>query len=157
MPEQQAGSPPAVVTLPAEIDLTNADHAGDLLDAAFVAGSAVVIADFTGTTYCDCAAMRAVLTAGDRAAARGAELRLAIRPGTMAGHLADLLGLNRQIPIYPGPAQAAAGQPAVTMPGQTAEMAGISGAHATRPGQSTTGSRALTRPQPHRMTPCDVA
>lgn len=116
MPGQQAGGQPAVVTLPAQIDLTNADRAGDLLDAAFAAGAPVVIADFTATAFCDCSAMRAVLAAGHRAAARGAQLRLAIPPGTAVRRLADLLGPDRQVPVYPGSAQAAAGQAAAPRP-----------------------------------------
>lgn len=143
MPEQQPGGQPAVVTLPAEIDLTNADRARDLLDAAFAADAPVVIADFTGTAFCDCSAMRAVLAAGHRAAARGAQLRLAIPPGTAVRRLADLLGLDRRVPVYPGPAQAAAGQPAGTTPGQQiAEMADLTATRECDQDQAATGPRA---------------
>lgn len=160
MPEQHAGGQPAVVTLPAQIDLTNAGRAGDLLDAAFAAGAPVVIADFTGTAFCDCSAMRAVLAAGHRAAARGAQLRLAIPPGTAVRRLAGLLGLDRQVPVYPGLAQAAAGQPAGTTPGQhIAGMADLTGARERDQYQAAAAPRAQTRPhdQSRRITQRDVA
>jgi anti-anti-sigma factor len=143
MPEQQADGQPAVVTLPAEIDLTNAGRARDLLDAAFAAGAPVVIADFSGTAFCDCSAMRAVLAAGHLAAARGAQLRLAIPPGTAVRRLADLLGLDRQVPVYPGPAQAAAGPPAGTTPGpQIAGDGDITGARERDQDQAAAGPPA---------------
>lgn len=114
VPEQLTEGQPAVVTLPSQIDLTNAGPACDLLDAAFAAGAPVVIADFTATAFCDCSAMRALLAAGHRGTVCGAQFRLAIPPGTMVRRLADLLGLDRLVPVYPGPVQAAAGQDATT-------------------------------------------
>jgi anti-anti-sigma regulatory factor len=45
-----------VVALPGDIDYGTAGQAYDQLYAAFTADVPVVIADFTVTTYCDCAA-----------------------------------------------------------------------------------------------------
>jgi anti-anti-sigma regulatory factor len=44
---------PEIVTLSAEIDLTNAPQAGDELCAALGPGAAVVIADMSRTAFCD--------------------------------------------------------------------------------------------------------
>ena len=44
---------PTVVTLPAEIDMVNADHIGADLQAAFAPGVTTVVADMTATTFCD--------------------------------------------------------------------------------------------------------
>jgi hypothetical protein len=69
--------------------------------------------------------MRGLLAAGHRAAARGAQLRLAIPPGTIVRRLADLLGLDRRVPVYPSPGEAAAGQPAGTTPALPTPRQGI--------------------------------
>lgn len=44
--------------MPDDIDYGTAERAYDQLYAAFTAGVPVVIANFTVTTYCDCAALR---------------------------------------------------------------------------------------------------
>ena len=44
---------PTVVTLPAEIDMVNADHIGADLQAALTPGVTTVVADMTATTFCD--------------------------------------------------------------------------------------------------------
>ncbi len=55
MSKPLADDTPVIVALPAEIDLSNADQVYDQLYAALVSGAPVVIADFTGTRFCDCA------------------------------------------------------------------------------------------------------
>jgi anti-sigma B factor antagonist len=90
---------PEIVTLPAQIDLVNASGVGDDLRAACQPGVAVVIADMSGTTYCDSAGVRALLTARTAAAACGAKLRLVI-PSTTVLRVLSLLGLDRLLQIY---------------------------------------------------------
>lgn len=68
----------AVVTLPDEIDLTNADQAGRELDAALTPGVAAVVADMTATRFCDTSGVRMLVLAHRRAAASGVELRVVI-------------------------------------------------------------------------------
>jgi anti-sigma B factor antagonist len=91
---------PEIVTLPAEIDFTNAGSVGEQLRTAFRPGVAVVIADMTATTFSDSAAVRNLLLASDKAAEAQAELRLAIPSATVLRTL-TMLGLDRVLQIYP--------------------------------------------------------
>ena len=45
---------PVMVTLPREINLTNASEVHDALTRAWESGTAVVVVDATETTFCDC-------------------------------------------------------------------------------------------------------
>jgi anti-sigma B factor antagonist len=91
---------PVVVTLPAEIDIGNADEAGGLLHAALRPGTAVVIADMSATTFADSSAIRALLTARDTAAARNIDLRMVI-PAPAVLRILHVLGIASILPIYP--------------------------------------------------------
>ena len=71
---------PVVVTLPSEIDLTNASEVQDALGRALESGTDVVVADAAETTFCDCAGVRALIRAHRRAIAAGAKLRVATSP-----------------------------------------------------------------------------
>ena len=93
--------PPQVITLPAEIDLSNSEQVGNELRAAFRPGASVVVADLTVTTFCDTSGARTLLVASKEASAAHIELRLAraggqrapdhaaARPGPRAEHLPD--------------------------------------------------------------------
>jgi anti-anti-sigma factor len=70
-----------VVRLPAEIDSSNAEHVCQRLCTALTPGARVVVADLTGTTFCDVAGVRGLARARTYATARNTELRLAVRPG----------------------------------------------------------------------------
>jgi anti-anti-sigma regulatory factor len=111
MLDQEARHVTAVVALPGQIDLTNAERAYDQLYAAFASGAPVVIADFSATSFCDCSSLRRLLAVQRRAAARGAELRLAIPPGGSVHHLMQLLDLGLRLQVYPGVREAAEGTP----------------------------------------------
>ena len=79
-----SGGGPVVVTLPDEIDITNAGFVAGQLRAALASGAAVVIADLTATTFCDCSGVRSLLLAHHHAAAGDIQFRLACssaRPG----------------------------------------------------------------------------
>ena len=54
---------PAVVPLPAEIDLNNAEAVSELIGAALEPGVTVVVADLTGTAFCDSSGLRYLLLA----------------------------------------------------------------------------------------------
>jgi STAS domain len=56
------------VRMPAEIDIANADDLRQSLTAAVDRGFAVVIADMSDTLFCDCAAVTALVSAGQYAA-----------------------------------------------------------------------------------------
>ena len=91
---------PVVVALPAQIDITNADRAGARLAAALGVGAAVLIADLTATTFCDCAGVRNLLQAHHQAAAEHRQLRLAARsPGVLL--ILGLLAVDQVLAVYP--------------------------------------------------------
>lgn len=91
--------PPVTVTLPAEIDAANSAAVGkSLLDAIDKPG--VVIADMTGTTFCDSSGVRMLVSLWDRAEASGSTLRIVITPGGSLERILGILGLHRVLPIY---------------------------------------------------------
>jgi anti-anti-sigma factor len=96
--------------MPAKIDIGNARAVGDELLAAFDARITVVVADLTGTSLCTAAGVHELALACERAAARKAELRLAIPPGE-ALRVFTLTGYDRWLPVYPS-VQAALDRPA---------------------------------------------
>ena len=65
-PVTPAQAQPVIVTLPAEIDMANADSIGKQLAAASGPSAAVVIADMTATTFCDSVGMRMLVLAAAR-------------------------------------------------------------------------------------------
>jgi len=89
---------PAVVVLPAEIDATNASDVRALLAAAARPGVQVVIADMTGTVFCDTSGVRAFVLAHQRAASDGTELRL-LRPCVNVMRVLELTGLDQMLTI----------------------------------------------------------
>ena len=97
-----------VVAMPDDIDYGTADQAYDQLYAAFAADVPVVIADFTLTTYCDCTALRRLLAVQSRAAARHAELRLAIPLTSPVRRMLRITGLDHRFRLYPSAGHAAA-------------------------------------------------
>ena len=101
---------PTVVTLPAEIDMTNSDRAGADLEAAVAPGVIIVVADMTATTFCDSRGIRALVLAHKHAAAGGAELRLVV-PSASVVRVLTVLGLDHCLAIYPSLHEAVAVQP----------------------------------------------
>lgn len=93
-----ARAQPVVITLPAEIDATNADSTREQLAAAFAPG-ALVIADMSATTYCDSTGIRALLMAHKQAAAGGTDLRLLIPvPGVL--RILQVAGAGTVLPVH---------------------------------------------------------
>ena len=68
----------AVITLPVEIDISNADQVRDELLSLLNRGPAVLLVDMAETTFCDSAGVNALVRAHQRATANGAELRLVV-------------------------------------------------------------------------------
>ncbi|MBO0825388.1 MAG: STAS domain-containing protein, partial [Actinobacteria bacterium] len=92
------------------IDITNAEHVGEQLCAAFVPGVTVVIADLSSTVFCDCSGVRQLLLAHKRAVATNRELLLATSSTGVLRVLA-ILGIDRALEIYPDLAAALATRP----------------------------------------------
>jgi anti-sigma B factor antagonist len=91
---------PEIVTLPAEIDISNAESVGRQLCAAARPGIAVVIADMSQTLYCDSSAVRSLMLAHDTAVRNDAELRLVI-PSAAVLRILSVLGFDRILHLYP--------------------------------------------------------
>jgi anti-sigma B factor antagonist len=90
----------AVVALPAEIDMANADGVGGQLRSAFTPGVSMVVADMTLTVFCDSYGMRALVLARRCAADCHAQLRLVVSHPSVLQVL-KLAGLDRLLPVYP--------------------------------------------------------
>jgi anti-anti-sigma factor len=91
---------PVIVTLPPEIDLTNAGDVLELITAACAPGVAVVIADLTGTAFCDSSGLQHLIQASLKVAAAGAELRLVISPDGAVSRILELTGISERLPVY---------------------------------------------------------
>jgi anti-sigma B factor antagonist len=99
-----------VVTLPAEIDMSNAAAVEAQLLAARAPG-VTVIADLSATTFCDSSGIRALLTAHHDAAVGDARLRAVVPPGPVRRILA-LTAFDTILHIFPTVTEAlAAGHP----------------------------------------------
>jgi len=90
---------PPVVTLPAEIDMANADALGEQFAAALAPGVRVVIADMTATTFCGSAGINTLIRANQRATAHGAELRLLL-PCPNVVRIMRIQGVDAVLPIF---------------------------------------------------------
>jgi anti-sigma B factor antagonist len=89
----------AVVTMPAEMDITNASGVRDLLAAVISESPEVITADMTATAFCDSAGVSALARAHELAAERGGELRLALGDSP-ATRIIQLIGLDQIVPVY---------------------------------------------------------
>lgn len=103
--------PAVVVALPAEIDMANADRAGQQLRSALAPGVRALIADMTATRFCDSSGINMLVRAHQQAAANGTELRLVVASTAVLRTLM-LLGLDDLLAIYPSLSQALAAGPA---------------------------------------------
>ena len=91
---------PPIVTLPAEIDVTNADQAAADLAAAFVRGIRAVVADLTCTTFCDSSAVRALVQSHLLAASLDIELDVAVTSPSVL-RILELTGLTSILRLHP--------------------------------------------------------
>jgi anti-anti-sigma factor len=89
-----------VVTLPAEIDIANAEQVGEQLSSAIARGAGIVIADMTGTRFCDSSGISMLVQAHRQAAANQAELRLVVLATAVLRAL-KLVRMDFLLPIYP--------------------------------------------------------
>jgi anti-sigma B factor antagonist len=114
----------AIMALPAEIDISNAEQVREGLLSLVAQGASRVIADMTATTFCDSAGVTALVRVVRQATSHGSVLRLAATAPTVTRVLA-LTGVDRLIEVYPGVAAALADpgggvavDPAPAPPGQ---------------------------------------
>lgn len=100
----------AVVTAPAEVDLTNADELREVLLSALNAGAPGLVVDMTTTTFCDSAGITALARAARRAAANESVMRIAVTAPAVLRVL-NLVGVDRLIDIFPSVPEALASLP----------------------------------------------
>lgn len=107
----------AVVAVPEEVDLTNADGLRDALLGALNAGAPGLVVDLTRTTFCDSAGVTALARAARRAAASETVMRLAVASPAVLRVL-NLVGVDRLIDVYPSVPEAVSSLPDQTGAGQ---------------------------------------
>jgi len=88
-----------VLTLPEEIDVINSPRIREELLAAISRRPATVIADMSGTTFCDSSGMHAIVTAYRQAILAGTDLRLVISHPA-ARRVFELSGIDTVISTY---------------------------------------------------------
>ncbi|HEX2322090.1 MAG TPA: STAS domain-containing protein [Streptosporangiaceae bacterium] len=96
----------AIVEMPDEIDVMNAQEIAEQLRTACKPGM-VVVADMTRTTFCDSLCTQELLNAHYRAGQMGCELRLAVRYEHVLRMWAAM-GADKVLAIYPSVAAATA-------------------------------------------------
>ena len=101
---------PVVVTLPAEVDIANADSVGEELCAAFAPGVRTVIADMTDTRFCDSSGISMLIVAHQKALSNHAELRLVVLSTAVLRAL-TLVRIDHLLPVYPSLAEALLPEP----------------------------------------------
>jgi anti-sigma B factor antagonist len=89
----------AVVTMPAEIDVTNSSSVDSVLSKVAAQQPEVITADMTGTVFCDSSGVHALARAHRVVTSDGGELRLAIG-ASPARRVLQLTGLDQVLPIY---------------------------------------------------------
>ncbi|HEX9040623.1 MAG TPA: STAS domain-containing protein [Trebonia sp.] len=100
MSDHTAQVMPVVVELPAEIDVTNSEQVYQQLVAVLAPGVDTVVADMTGTVFCDSSGVHAIMHAYETAGARDIRLRLAVSPATSVRRVLQLIGVGRLMPVY---------------------------------------------------------
>jgi|HubBroStandDraft_4_1064222.scaffolds.fasta_scaffold16439_1 anti-sigma B factor antagonist len=127
----------AVLMLPAEVDISNAEQVRENLLGVVAQNASLVIADMTATTFCDSAGVTALVRAVQKANASGTGLRVAAGAPAVTRVLA-ITGVDRLIEIFPSVAAAMA-DPGAGTAGQDRS------AHPGPAGQADADGRA---PQP---------
>ncbi len=110
MSDQETCVPPVIVTLPGQITTANAELAAEQISAAFTPGVTIVVADLTSTACRDRSAIRHLLKAHRKAAARGRQVRFAIRPGGPLRRITDCADIHPLLAVYPNLQRAMTGR-----------------------------------------------
>jgi anti-sigma B factor antagonist len=98
----------AVVALPVEIDVANADAIGEDLLSVLNEGAVLLVADMSKTTFCDSAGVSALVRTFRRAVASSSGLRLVVCTPAVHRVLA-LTGVDRLVEVFPSVAACLAG------------------------------------------------
>lgn len=98
----------AVATLPAEIDVTNADPIRAELLSVVSQGAALLVADLSRTTFCDSAGVSTLVRTLRRTSANRAVLRLVVNTPAVQRVL-SITGVDRLLEVFPSVSAALAG------------------------------------------------
>jgi anti-anti-sigma factor len=90
----------AVVTLPGEIDASNDGQVHDTLTSALDDATTVLVADASGTSFCGCSGVTALLLTHHRAAAAGAQLRVVVGSPPIR-RILELTAADQVLHTYP--------------------------------------------------------
>jgi anti-sigma B factor antagonist len=107
----------AVVTLPAEVDVTNADQVREALLAVVNQGAAWIVADMGKTTFCDSTGVSALVRTFKRATASGGGMRLVV-DSPAVHRVLGITGVDHLMPVYPSVAASLAGEQDRPVPGR---------------------------------------
>ena len=120
----------AVVTLPEEIDVTNAETVQDELLAALNQSAILLIADMSRTNFCDSSGVSAMVRVFRQAVAGGTAMRLVVStPGVQ--RVLSITGVDRLVDVFPSIAASLAGpygQPDQAQPDSATAAADTDGA-----------------------------
>jgi anti-anti-sigma factor len=97
-----------VVTVRGNLDIDSAAALTTTLDQVLERPAPRIVVDLSGVEFCDSTGLSAFVLGHHRAASAGGWLRLAA-PSEWMNQLLDTVGLSRRLRIYPGVADALAG------------------------------------------------
>jgi anti-sigma B factor antagonist len=97
---REDAAPPAVVVAPSELDIASAPAFARDIAAAFDAGAEAVVADFSGTTFCDSSALKVLVNAAKHADAHGLRFEIC-GPSRMLCRMAAVLGASALLGLPP--------------------------------------------------------
>jgi len=140
---RQTSTAPVIVTLPAQLEAAAAEQAAARITAAFTPGVSVVIADLTATARCDRSAIRNLLKAHRKAAARGGQVRFAIRPDGPLHQITGFAGTHPLLAVYPTLQHALTGRSPIPSGSHCGRRARHSTPWASR-NKGSSGAQALT-------------
>jgi anti-sigma B factor antagonist len=100
MNDQAGQVAPVVVVLPPEIDVTNCDEVFEQLSEVLASGVGTVVADMTGTSFCDSSGVHAIMRAHESAIARDIIMRLAVSPDGSVHRVLELIGAARLMRVH---------------------------------------------------------
>ena len=98
----------AVVALPAEIDVTNADMVREELLGVLNQGAVLLVADLSKTTFCDSAGVSSLVRTFRRAATSGSAMRLVVSTPAVQRVL-SITGVDRLLDTFTSVAASLAG------------------------------------------------
>ena len=118
----------AVITLPEEIDVTNADMVQEELLSVMNQGAALLIADASKTNFCDSAGVSALVRVFRQASSSASAMRMVVSTPAVQRVL-SITGVDRLVGIFPSVAASLAGEvePGQAQPDNTTATADTDG------------------------------